>query len=46
MISGIITVILLLLFIAGWIWAWNPRRTSDFEEAARLPLDEGKENSP
>ncbi|WP_241685760.1 cbb3-type cytochrome c oxidase subunit 3 [Luteimonas sp. YGD11-2] len=32
------TVILLLLFIGGWIWAWSPRRKRDFDEAARLPL--------
>ena len=46
MVSGIITILLLLLFLAGWFWAWNPQRKADFEEAARLPLDEGKENSP
>ena len=39
MLSGIITTILLLLFLAGWAWAWRPRRTRDFDEAARLPLD-------
>ena len=39
MLSGIITTILLLLFLAGWAWAWSPRRTRDFDEAARLPLD-------
>ena len=38
MVSGIVTVILLLLFIGGWIWAWSPRRKRDFDEAARLPL--------
>ena len=46
MVSGIITILLLLLFLAGWVWAWNARRKADFEEAARLPLDEGKANSP
>ena len=40
MISGIITSILLVLFVAGWIWAWSPRRKAEFEAAARLPLDE------
>ncbi|QCO68320.1 cbb3-type cytochrome c oxidase subunit 3 [Luteimonas yindakuii] len=38
MVSGIVTVILLLLFVGGWIWAWSPRRKRDFDEAARLPL--------
>ncbi|GHB97732.1 cbb3-type cytochrome oxidase subunit 3 [Thermomonas carbonis] len=48
MLSGIITTILLLLFLAGWAWAWSPRRTRDFDEAARLPLesDVHQENAP
>lgn len=39
--SGIVTALLLVLFIAAWAWAWSPRRKRDFDEAARLPLDEG-----
>ena len=46
MISGIITTILLLLFIGGWVWAWSPKREADFDEASKLPLEEGKENIP
>lgn len=38
MVAGIITAILLVLFIAGWIWAWRPARKSGFDAAARLPL--------
>ncbi|QNP40417.1 cbb3-type cytochrome oxidase subunit 3 [Lysobacter solisilvae (ex Woo and Kim 2020)] len=41
MVSGIITATLLVVFVAGWAWAWSPRRRRDFEEAARLPLDDG-----
>lgn len=40
MLSGIITVGLLLLFVGGWIWIWSPRRKREFDAAARLPLDE------
>ena len=40
MISGIVTAILLVLFIAGWIWAWSPKRKREFEDAARLPLED------
>ena len=40
MLSGIITIILLLLFVGGWAWAWSPRRKRDFDEAARLPLEQ------
>lgn len=40
MLSGIITIVLLLLFIGCWIWAWRPARKKDFDAAARLPLDD------
>ena len=40
MLSGIVTAILLVLFIAGWAWAWSPRRQRDFDAAARLPLED------
>ena len=26
MISGIVTALLLVLFVGGWIWAWSPKR--------------------
>ncbi|MEL1265430.1 cbb3-type cytochrome c oxidase subunit 3 [Pseudoxanthomonas putridarboris] len=40
MVSGIVTAVLLVLFVAGWIWAWSPRRKAEFDDAAALPLDE------
>ena len=40
MVSGIITTLLLLIFLAGWAWAWSPRRKQGFDEAARLPLSD------
>jgi cytochrome c oxidase cbb3-type subunit 4 len=43
MVSGVITAILMTLFISGWIWAWSPRRKADFDAAARLPLAEDEE---
>jgi len=49
MISGIVTSLLLLLFIVGWVWAWSPKRKAEFDAAARLPLgddNDGKEVSP
>jgi cytochrome c oxidase cbb3-type subunit 4 len=42
MVSGIVTALLLVVFVAGWAWAWSPRRRRDFEEAARLPLDDDR----
>lgn len=37
---GVITAVLLILFIALWAWAWSRKRKKDFDEAARLPLDD------
>ena len=42
MLSGIITSILLVLFLAGWAWAWSPRRRADFDAAAHLPLEDAE----
>ena len=39
-VSGVITALLLALFIGGWLWAWSSRRTTTFEAAARLPLQD------
>ena len=43
MVSGIVTTVLLVLFVAGWVWAWSPKRKSEFDAAARMPLDEDGE---
>ena len=40
MISGILTTLLLLLFVALWAWAWQPRLRRGFDEAARLAVDD------
>lgn len=40
MISGIITTVLLLLFVGIWIWAWQPRLRSGFDATARLAVDD------
>ena len=40
MLPGIITGLLIVLFLAGWAWAWSPRRKRAFDAAARLPLQE------
>lgn len=46
MVSGIVTALLLVTFLVGWVWVWSPRRKHEFEEAAQLPLnDNDLENS-
>jgi cytochrome c oxidase cbb3-type subunit IV len=39
MLSGIVTLILIALFLGAWAWAWQPKRKPEFEAAARLPLE-------
>jgi cytochrome c oxidase cbb3-type subunit 4 len=39
---GLITVVLMLLFIGLVFWAWSRRRHEEFEAAARLPLDDDR----
>jgi cytochrome c oxidase cbb3-type subunit 4 len=42
-LSGIVTAILIVLFLGVWVWAYSSRRRAQFEEAARLPLEEDSE---
>lgn len=37
---GVITGVLLVLFLWLVAWAWSKSRRADFEAAARLPLEE------
>jgi cytochrome c oxidase cbb3-type subunit IV len=46
MIPGIITAILLVTFLAGVLWAYSPRRGSEFAEAERLALDDDASSTP
>ena len=43
MLPGIVTAVLLVVFLGACVWAWLPARKAGFDEAARLPLtdDEG-----
>jgi cytochrome c oxidase cbb3-type subunit IV len=41
MLSGIVTAILLVLFVCGCVWAYHPKRRREFESAAMLALDDG-----
>jgi cytochrome c oxidase cbb3-type subunit 4 len=37
---GVVTAILMALFIALIVWAYSRRRRDEFEAAARLPLED------
>ena len=39
---GLITAVLLVSFVALWIWAWSSRRKADFDAQAALPLEEDR----
>jgi cytochrome c oxidase cbb3-type subunit IV len=35
---GVITLLLMAIFIGIWIWAWLPRHRRTFERLARIPM--------
>jgi cytochrome c oxidase cbb3-type subunit 4 len=39
-LRGLVTLALMVAFVAIWVWAWSSRRRKDFDEASRLPLEE------
>ncbi len=39
-LRGVLTAILLVLFLGIVFWAWSRKRGSEFEQAAQLPLDD------
>lgn len=39
-LRGLVTLVLMLAFIGIVIWAWSGKRKKDFEQAARLPLED------
>ena len=51
-LSGILTGVLIVLFIGIVVWAWSAARRPAFDAAARLPLEEdrpaggGREDTP
>ncbi|HWJ07051.1 MAG TPA: cbb3-type cytochrome c oxidase subunit 3 [Steroidobacteraceae bacterium] len=39
-LRGLITLALLIAFVALVIWAWSKRRKADFDKLARMPLED------
>ena len=39
-LSGVITIILMVVFVAIWYWAWRPHHRRTFDELAELPLED------
>ena len=44
LLHGLWTAAMIAVFAAIVVWAWSGRRKRDFEEAARLPLEEDAED--
>jgi len=45
-VYGLITLVLLILFIGIVFWAYSGRRKADFDEAAQLALAENRDRRP
>ena len=39
-----LTVLLFIIFIGIIVWAWSPGRKNDFNDAARLVVDDDSDN--
>jgi cytochrome c oxidase cbb3-type subunit IV len=37
-IRSVFTVVLFVVFIGIWVWAWSAKRKKAFDEAANLPF--------
>lgn len=42
MMYGLLTLLLMLVFIGIVAWAWSARRRKTYEKAARMPLEEDR----
>lgn len=45
LINGILTALLLVIFIGIWIWAWSSKNKETFDSMAQLPLEDQPRNS-
>jgi len=39
-VNGLLTLMLIIVFIGIWWWAWSSRNKDSFERMAHLPLEE------
>ena len=45
LLRTLVTVASFIAFVGIAVWAWSPRQTKRFEEAANLPFADGKDPS-
>lgn len=39
-IRGLLTATLLILFLGIWAWSWSRKRSTEFDAAALMPLED------
>jgi cytochrome c oxidase cbb3-type subunit 4 len=44
-VVGIITLLVMTVFVGIWIWAWRPRHAKEFDAMARIPMQDDDEPS-
>ena len=44
-LSGVVTLVWFVAFVALCLWAWSPRRRTDYQAAARLALDDAADRA-
>ena len=43
---GVVTVVLMIVFLGIWYWAWRPRHRRTFERLATMPLEDLAHDKP
>jgi len=44
LLSGVLTAVLLVIFLGIWRWAFSARRRAAYDAAAQLPLEEDEQD--
>ena len=45
LISGILTALLIVVFVGIWVWAWSEKNKQTFDSMAQLPLEDQPSDS-
>ncbi len=45
-VFGVVTVVLMIVFVGIWYWAWRPRHRRTFERLATMPLEDLTHDKP
>jgi cytochrome c oxidase cbb3-type subunit 4 len=40
LVNGVLTALLIVIFIGVWIWAWSSKNKQTFDAMAQLPLQD------